>query len=137
MKRIHSSSVALVLVVTTSAWAGGGLYPPEASHDGTAAKTRAEVIAELQEAERQESMLGANPIASVAGKSRAEVRAETDEAARLGLLSFGEGDPPTATAAQQALIAAAGERALTAAPAAAPVAAAPRASAVDTRSETR
>lgn len=126
MKRIHSSSVALVLAVTTSAWAGGGLYPPEASYVGAAAKTRAEVVAELQEAERQESMLGANPVPGIAGKSRAEVRAETEEAARLGLLSFGDGDPPTATTAQAALIAAAGEKALTAARAASPVAAASR-----------
>ena len=43
---------------------------------------------------------------------RAKVRAETIEAARLGLLSFGEGDPPVATAAQEQQIAAAGRRAV-------------------------
>lgn len=43
---------------------------------------------------------------------RAKTSAEAAEANRLGLLSFGEGDPPIATAAQEAQIAAAGRRAV-------------------------
>ncbi len=43
---------------------------------------------------------------------RAKIRAETEEANRLGLLGFGEGDPPIATAEQEELIAAAGRRAV-------------------------
>ena len=41
-------------------------------------------------------------------RSRAEVLAELREATRLGLTSFGEGDPPIATAEQERLIAKAG-----------------------------
>jgi hypothetical protein len=41
-------------------------------------------------------------------RSRAEVLAELQEATRLGLTSFGEGDPPIATAEQERLIAKAG-----------------------------
>jgi len=43
---------------------------------------------------------------------RAKIQAEAAEANRLGLLSFGEGDPPVATAEQERLIAAAGRRAV-------------------------
>jgi hypothetical protein len=43
---------------------------------------------------------------------RAKIQAEAAEANRLGLLSFGEGDPPIATAEQEELIAAAGRRAV-------------------------
>jgi hypothetical protein len=42
-------------------------------------------------------------------RSRAEVVAELREAQRLGLLSVGEGDPPIATAEQERLIAKAGQ----------------------------
>ena len=43
---------------------------------------------------------------------RVKIQAEAAEANRLGLLSFGEGDPPVATAEQEMLIAAAGRRAI-------------------------
>ena len=43
---------------------------------------------------------------------RVKIQAEASEANRLGLLSFGEGDPPIATAEQERQIAAAGRRAL-------------------------
>jgi hypothetical protein len=43
---------------------------------------------------------------------RTKIQAEAAEANRLGLLAFGEGDPPVATAEQEALIAAAGRRAI-------------------------
>lgn len=42
---------------------------------------------------------------------REKIQAEAAEANRLGLLAFGEGDPPVATAEQERLIAAAGRRA--------------------------
>lgn len=44
--------------------------------------------------------------------TRIRIQAEAAEANRLGLLAFGEGDPPVATAEQEALIAAAGRRAI-------------------------
>ena len=43
---------------------------------------------------------------------RVKIQAEASEANRLGLLSFGEGDPPIATAEQEQQIAAAGRRAV-------------------------
>lgn len=43
---------------------------------------------------------------------RAKIHAETVEAARLGLLNFGEGNPPMASAQQEQQIAAAGRRAV-------------------------
>lgn len=46
-----------------------------------------------------------------ASMMRVTIQAEAAEANRLGLLSFGEGDPPVATAEQEQLIAAAGQRA--------------------------
>lgn len=44
--------------------------------------------------------------------ARVRIQAEAAEANRLGLLSFGEGDPPVASAEQEQLIAAAGRRAV-------------------------
>lgn len=46
-----------------------------------------------------------------AAKSRAQVIAELREAQRLGLLNVGEGDAPVATPEQERLIADAGRRA--------------------------
>jgi hypothetical protein len=43
---------------------------------------------------------------------RTRIQAEAAEANRLGLLSFGEGDPPVATSEQEQMIAAAGRRAV-------------------------
>ena len=43
---------------------------------------------------------------------RTKIQAEAAEANRLGLLAFGEGDPPIATSEQEELIAAAGRRAI-------------------------
>ena len=67
--------------VTPAAFAGGGAYPVPAVPE------------------------------SAFTKSRAQVKAELREAARLGLLSFGEGDVPVATPAQEQLIADAGRHA--------------------------
>ena len=44
--------------------------------------------------------------------ARVKIQAEAAEANRLGLLAFGEGDPPIATAAQEEMITAAGRRAV-------------------------
>jgi len=128
MRRVHLSSAALVLAVAASAWADGRPYSPSIGYDHASSKTRAQVIAELQEAQRlglMSSVEGDFPVAKVSqglgdavvvwgdGRPmRAKILAETIEANRLGLLSFGEGDPPVATAEQEELIAAAGERAV-------------------------
>jgi hypothetical protein len=117
------------------------MYPPVAFDEMVSTKTRAEVVAELHEAIRSGKMYDfpityADKVALaeerriVAGNAqpaahpddtvvvwgdarvvRAKIQAEAAEANRLGLLSFGEGDPPAATAAQEQLIAAAGQRA--------------------------
>jgi hypothetical protein len=147
MRRVHSCAAGLLLAVCTGAWAGGGLYPPLAVDDGVGSKTRAEVIAELQEAIRSGKMYDqlftyedgralaaaralAASEAQASGQSasasspdvvvvwgdarslRTRIQAEAAEANRLGLLAFGEGDPPVATAEQEELIAAAGRRAI-------------------------
>ena len=80
MKLTYACSTALLLAVTTSAWAGGALYPASTDVAGRSPVTRSQVIAEWQESHR------------------------------LGLDSVGEGDYPTATTAQLNSITAAGER---------------------------
>jgi len=129
MKRVHLSGVALVLAVTTSAWAGGGPYSLDIGYDHASSKTRAQVIAELHEAQRlglltsvdsdfpsvkasQEESGDTVIVWGDARAMRAKIHAETVEANRLGLLSVGEGNPPVATAEQEELIAAAGRRAV-------------------------
>jgi len=123
MKRVQLSGGALLLAVTASAWAGGGLYPADTGDTHASNRTRAQVVAEIHQAQRlglMESVEGdffpnvevsADP--GDARELRARIHAETLEAGRLGLLSVGEGDPPVATAAQEQLIAAAGQRAST------------------------
>ena len=127
MRQVHSSAFAAVLVITTSAWAGGGPYPVDAGYDQASSRTRAQVIAELREAQRlglMSSVEGDFPNIAVSGGTgnafsagdprtvRARVHAETVEAGRLGVLGYGEGNPPVATASQEELIAAAGRRAV-------------------------
>jgi len=124
MKRTHLPAAALLLAVTASAWADGGPYSPDIGYDPASSKTRAQVIAELHEAQRlglMTSVDGDFPNVGVAAPSsativeqravRAKVRAETREAARLGVLSIGEGGSTSATPQQQDAIAAAGRRA--------------------------
>jgi hypothetical protein len=131
MKQVHLSSVALLLAVTTSAWAGVEPYPEAVQGQDMSSMTRAQVITELHEAIRlgqmydypmmyaQAQMLanaGEQAGGAVVSRGdqrqlRAKVSAEAAEANRLGLLSSGEGKAPVATAAQEGLIAAAGERA--------------------------
>ncbi len=146
MTRVQSCSAAVLLAASTAAWAGGGMYPLLAVDDGVPGRTRAEVVAELQEAIRSGRMydyphmyadwpalaragsraddeprsdepvtIDANGAVIVWGDThlmRVKIQAEAAEANRLGLLSFGEGDPPVATAEQEMLIAAAGRRAI-------------------------
>jgi len=81
MKQTYTCSAALLLAVTTTAWAGGGLYPPATDFAGTSTVTRAQLVAEMQESHR------------------------------LGLDVVGDGDVPVASTAQLRLIEAAGERA--------------------------
>lgn len=128
MKRVHLSGVALVLAVTTSAWADGGPYSPDIGYDHASSKTRAEVMGELHEAQRLGLLTSVDsdfPSVKASQESgdtvivwgdaramRAKIHAETIEANRLGLLSVGEGNSPVATAEQEELIAAAGRRAV-------------------------
>lgn len=124
MKRVHLPAGALLLALATSAWADGGPYSPDISYDHASSKTRAQVIAELHEAQRLGLMTpvdGDFVSVKVAEQGRdtiadqrvlrVQVRAETLEAARLGLLGNGEGGSTFATPQQQEMIAAAGRRA--------------------------
>lgn len=127
MNRIHLLTVPVLLAVSASAWAGGGAYP--APMEFAATKTRAEVVAELHEAQRLGQMATVETFPSygpavAAGDPfivwgdarqvvlRVKIRAETRMAGKLGLLDFGEGDPPIATAEQERMIAEAGQRAV-------------------------
>jgi predicted RNase H-like HicB family nuclease len=126
MTRVQLSSIALMLAASTFAWADGGSYPaPYAGSADVAGKTRAQVIAELQEAQRLGLMTRVDGdfvslhVTESAGEtvvdqraSRTQVRAETQEAARLGLLRNDEGGSLVATPRQQEMIAAAGHRAM-------------------------
>lgn len=125
MNRVHLSAVALLLAVTTSAWAAVEPYPAAVQGEDASASTRAEVVADLYEAQRLGQLsnvesdlpnVGAagsgHTFAGDPGVVRTRTHAETVEAGRLGILSFGEGDPPVATASQEKLIAAAGRQAV-------------------------
>ena len=115
-----------MLTASTFAWADGGAYPaPYADSADVAGKTRAQVIAELHEAQRLGLMTRVEgdfvslQVTERAGEtvvdqaaSRTQVRAETQEAARLGLLRNDEGGLLIATPKQQEMIAAAGRRAM-------------------------
>jgi len=132
MQRIHLSGAAAVLAITTSAWAGGAPYPADTGYDRASSRTRAEVIAELQAEPVDTFVMSGDP-----RMLRARIHAEAVQAGRLGLLSFGEGDPPVATAAQEELIAAAGEQAVGQARLAKQAALVPPADVVDPWSEIR
>ena len=77
------------------------------------AEARALAASETQVAGRVTiSPDGAVVVWGDARAARVRIQAEAAEANRLWLISFGEGDPPAATAEQEALIAAAGRRAV-------------------------
>lgn len=125
MKTSRILSVSLLaagFMGATSASADGPyLYPyhgfaPESAE--TSKTTRAEVVADLREAQRlglistgEAGFRFAEPAAANA-KPRIQVVAELREAQRLGLVSIGEGDVPISTAEQERLIAVAGLRAV-------------------------
>lgn len=116
MKATFAVLSVFAMTVAGSAIAGGGKYPEPYLWQGESGKSRAEVIAEMEEAKRLGQFTlgddGPSFLSNQAqGKSRAEVVAELEEAQRLGLLSSGDGNVPVATAEQEALIAAAGRRA--------------------------
>lgn len=81
MKAIHGITSVLALLVAGSAFAGGGPYPLPAVPTSEAAKSRAEVVAELREAQR------------------------------LGLMTNGEQDIRVASPGEERQIAEAGRRA--------------------------
>ena len=100
-----------------AALAGGGAYPePYLDKSDGPGRSRAEVVAEVLQAQRDGTLgndeSGFPPsVHSGPGKTRAEVIAEMEEAQRLGLLMTGEGDVVIATAEQEQQIAGAGRRA--------------------------
>jgi len=121
--RIFSVSLlaAGVMGATSASADGPYFYPyhgfaPESAE--TSKTTRAEVVADLREAQRlglisvgEAGFKFTEPTAANA-KPRVQVVAELHEAQRLGLVSIGEGDIPIATAEQERLIAVAGLRAV-------------------------
>lgn len=141
MKKSMLKGMAAMVVGMSSiapAGASDGWYPGPFVEAPGPQKSRAQVIAELQETRRlgllhpggegdipqateeQERMIAraggaadSGPFVVSSGlKSRARVVAELREAQRLGLVTAGgEADPPQATPEQEALIVMAGERA--------------------------
>ena len=81
MKSIHAASSVFAMLFAGAALAGGGPYPLPAIPTSDFAKSRAEVVAELREAQR------------------------------LGLVTTGEEDVRTPTAREAQMIAEAGRRA--------------------------
>jgi hypothetical protein len=125
MTRVQVSSIALMMAVSTCAWAEG-VYPTVyAGSADVAGKARSQVIAELHEAQRLglTTRVDGDFVNVKATEQsgdmivdqrvlRAEVRAEAQESARLGLNRNGEGGSNIATPQQQEMIAAAGRRAM-------------------------
>ena len=73
MTRVQICGAALLLAVSARAWADGGIYPPLAVNDDVPTKTRAQVVAELQEAMRHGLVTWGEADAQV----RAPVQAQT------------------------------------------------------------
>ena len=141
MRWSQSCVSGFLLLASAAAWAGIEPYPAAVMGETVSTRSRAEVVAELHEAIRSGTMYDfpftytdrlalAKARRDIAGNAqaaaqndntvvvwgdarvvRARVQAEAAEANRLGLLSFGEGNPPVASAAQEQQIAAAGQRA--------------------------
>jgi hypothetical protein len=113
-----ASIVAVLVLASGAAFAGGGPYPePAIPESGPSSKTRAQVMAELREVPGLGLTNSEGDVFSDMAKhtgptkTRAQVVAEMREAQRLGLLNFGEGDVPVATPEQERLIADAGRKA--------------------------
>jgi predicted RNase H-like HicB family nuclease len=116
MKATYAVLSVFAMSVAGSVYAGGGPYPEPYMVQGESVKTRAEVRAELREAQRLGLVsTGEEGIRFAASegsdKSRAEVAAELEEAQRLGLLTIGEEPFKVATPEQEQMIAEAGRRA--------------------------
>lgn len=121
MSQVHLSGFAVILAVTTSAWASTEPYPAAVQVEAVSTRTRSEVVAELREAQRLGLMASVEfsfPAGNVkqepddAGRAtRARVHAEALEASRLGLLSVGEGNASIATAEQDRQVVTAGQQA--------------------------
>jgi hypothetical protein len=96
-KLLATSLIALASVAATSAFANDGYdrdYPVVAATAGSSSLTRAQVQAELVQAEKDGSLAAINdnsyPVLheTGAGKTRAEVRAETAAAFKAGTLDL-------------------------------------------------
>jgi hypothetical protein len=117
MKTKAAVFAVFAISLAGAASAGGGAYPePYLYKSEGPGKSRAEVVAEVLQAQRDGTLgndeSGFPPsVHSGPGKSRAEVIAEMEEAQKLGLLMTGEGDVKIATAEQNEQIAEAGRRA--------------------------
>lgn len=117
MKSKRAVFAIFALGLGGAAFAGGGAYPePYLARETGSGATRAAVIGEVPDAQRQGRLDFAEnewpaSVTSSPGKSRAEVVAEMEEAQRLGLLMVGDGDVKVATAEQERQIAEAGRRA--------------------------
>lgn len=116
MKAKYAVLTVFAMSVAGAVHAGGGAYPEPYLWAGESGKSRAEVIAEFDEAQRlglltggEEDVKAVTPAAP--GRSRAEVVAEFEEAQRLGLLTSGEEDIKVAMPAQEQMITEAGRRA--------------------------
>jgi hypothetical protein len=115
---LNSLVAAAALLGTCAAIAQEATPAPEIDNF-VSTKTRAAVIAEIQDAARRgliaRNDADAERIAAMGYRSvlpRAQVRAETAMAVRLGLTRYGEGTAPQATPAQLEQIRTAGLRAL-------------------------
>jgi Domain of unknown function (DUF4148) len=111
-------TASIAVIGATASFAQEASYAPEFDKF-VSTKTRAEVIAETQEAARrgliphnewETQRLVDQNFKSL--KTRAQVRAEATEAVRLGLVYFGEATPVPATPEQLEQIRLAGLRAL-------------------------
>jgi hypothetical protein len=115
MKTSYAVLSVFAMSVAGAAFAGGGSYPEPYLAESGPGKSRAEVIAEVKEAQRLGLLSvgeGDYPViaSAASGRSRAEVVAEMAEAQRHGLLTIGEEDAKVATSEQEQWIAAAGRR---------------------------
>jgi predicted RNase H-like HicB family nuclease len=116
MKAKHAVLSVFAMCVAGAVHAGGGAYPEPYLWTSESGKSRAEVTAELREAQRlglitngEEDVKGV--VSEATGKSRAEVVAEFEEAQRLGLVTSGEEGVKAATPEQEQMIVEAGRRA--------------------------
>jgi len=116
MKAKYAVLTVFAMSVAGAVHAGGGAYPEPYLWTSESGKSRAEVVAEFEEAQRlglitqgEESLKVVTD--GMPEKSRAEVIAELEEAQRLGLITHGEEGVKVATPEQERMIVEAGRRA--------------------------